>query len=171
MLKQLADKYRNAFFLWSLHKNPEVRQIVLSELTEKPENLMLTESFSYQTMVYLLRKAYIIMTDSGGVQEEASTFHKPLIILRETTERPEVVENGIGFLVGSDEKKIIKKFSSIYEDNKLYDNIAHTTNPFGDGKASERIRRFFMLDEIKRFIENFPSSSEETLNIGGKIDV
>lgn len=170
-IKQLADKYRNAFFLWSLHKNPEVRQIVLSELTEKPENLMLTESFSYQTMVYLLRKAYIIMTDSGGVQEEASTFHKPLIILRETTERPEVVENGIGFLVGSDEKKIIKKFSSIYEDNKLYDNIAHTTNPFGDGKASERIHRFFMLDEIKRFIENFPSSSEETLNIGGKIDV
>lgn len=170
-IKQLADKYRNTLFLWSLHKNPEVRQIILSELAERPENLIIAESFSYQTTVYLLRKAYIIMTDSGGIQEEAPTFNKPLIILRETTERPEVVKNGIGFLVGSDEKKIIRNFSSIYEDHKFYDNIAHTTNPFGDGKASERIYRFFMLDEVKRFIENFPASSEETMNIGGKIDV
>jgi UDP-N-acetylglucosamine 2-epimerase (non-hydrolysing) len=170
-VKKLAEKYNDALFLWSLHKNPDVRKIIFKEIHEDLDNLVLAESFSYQTMVYLLMKSHIILTDSGGIQEEAPTFKKPLIVLRDTTERQETIESGIGFLVGSNEQKIMDVFTSLYEDNKFYDKVTNISNPFGDGRASERIVQFLMRDDVKQFIKNYSSTPEENLNVRGMVNV
>lgn len=170
-VKHLAKKYNDALFLWSLHKNPDVRKIIFKEIHEDLDNLVLAESFSYQTMVYLLMKSHIILTDSGGIQEEAPTFKKPLIVLRDTTERQETIESGIGFLVGSNEQKIINVFTSLYEDKKFYDKVTNISNPFGDGKASERIAQFLTRKDVKKFVKNYSSSPEGNLNVRGMINV
>jgi len=165
----LSERYKDILFLWSLHKNPEVRNIVLEELTNKPENIVFTEALSYQTMIYLMKRSHIIMTDSGGIQEEAPTFGKPVMILRDTTERLEIVDAGIGYLVGNDEERIIEVFSRIYEDEDAYKAISKISNPFGDGKASERILEFLMLDNVRAFIKEYSSSYMEILDLPNKL--
>jgi UDP-N-acetylglucosamine 2-epimerase (non-hydrolysing) len=162
-VKQLARRYKDSVFIWSLHKNVNVRNIVLEIMKTRPKNLFISEAFSYETMVYLLRKSTILMTDSGGVQEEAPTFGKPVIILRDTTERPEVIQAGFGFLAGSREEKIIDVFTQIYHDATIHKRLAKKQNPFGDGKASERIHQYLMLDRVQTFIKNYPLSSEDSL--------
>jgi UDP-N-acetylglucosamine 2-epimerase len=162
-VKQIARRYKDAIFLWSLHKNVNVRNIVLEIMKTRPKNLFISEAFSYETMVYLLKKSTILMTDSGGVQEEAPAFGKPVIILRDTTERPEVIHAGFGFLAGSSEGKIVDLFSQIYRDGTIHERLAKKRNPFGDGKASERIHQYLMLDRVQAFIKNYPLSSEDSL--------
>lgn len=164
-IRFLSERYKDVLFLWPLHKNPEVREIVLEELMNRQENIVFTEALSYQTMIYLMKRSHILMTDSGGIQEEASTFGKPVLILRDTTERPEVVDAGIGFIVGKDKERITEVFSQFYEDEDIYRAISKISNPFGDGKASEKILQFLMLDNIKDFIKWYPSSYMEVLNI------
>ena len=92
----------------------------------------------------------------------------PVLILRETTERPEIVHNGLGFLVGTDEEKIISSFDLIYEDRSLYEGFSLKTNPFGDGKACERLLHFLNIDEVQAFIKDYPHSSERALHIKEK---
>ncbi|GAB4406522.1 MAG: UDP-N-acetylglucosamine 2-epimerase (non-hydrolyzing) [Thermodesulfovibrionales bacterium] len=164
-IRLLSERYRDVLFLWPLHKNPEVREIVLEELMNRQENIVFTEALSYQTMIYLMERSYVLMTDSGGIQEEAPAFGRPVMILRDTTERPEVVDAGIGFIVGSDEARIIGVFSQFYEDENICRGISKMSNPFGDGKASERILRFLMLDNVRAFIKEYPSSYMEALDI------
>ncbi len=164
-IRFLSERYKDVLFLWPLHKNPEVREIVLEELMNRQENIVFTEALSYQTMIYLMKRSHVLMTDSGGIQEEASTFGKPVLILRDTTERPEVVDAGIGFIVGKDKERITEVFSQFYEDEDIYRAISKISNPFGDGKASEKILQFLMLDNIKDFIKWYPSSYMEVLNI------
>lgn len=108
------------------------------------------------------------MTDSGGVQEEAPAFGKPVIILRDTTERPEVIQAGFGFLAGCSEEKIIQIFTRIYNDTAIHKRLSRKPNPFGDGKASERIHQFLQLGRVRSFIKNYPSSAEDTLWEKGK---
>jgi UDP-N-acetylglucosamine 2-epimerase (non-hydrolysing) len=162
-VKQLAQRYKDTIFLWSLHKNVNVRNIVLEIMKTRPRNLFVAEAFSYETMVYLLKKSTLLMTDSGGIQEEAPAFGKPVIILRDITERPEVILAGFGFLAGSNEKKIIDVFTQIYSDTTIHERLSKKKNPFGDGKASERIHQFLMLDRVQSFLKNYPSSSEDSL--------
>jgi len=133
----------------------------------KPKNIVFTEPLSYQTMLYLMEKAHVLMTDSGGIQEEASAFGKPVIILRDNTERPEIVEAGIGFLVGHNKDRIIETFSRLYGDEDACRAISRISNIFGDGKASERILQFLMLDNVRAFINEYPSSCMEVLDIPG----
>jgi UDP-N-acetylglucosamine 2-epimerase len=162
-VKQLARTYKDTIFLWSLHKNINVRNIVLEVMKARPKNLFISEALSYETMVYLMKQSAVLMTDSGGVQEEAPAFGKPVIILRDTTERPEVIDAGFGFLAGSSEQKIINVFTRIYRDKAIHARLSKKQNPFGDGKASERIHQFLMLDRVQSFIKNYPSSAEELL--------
>lgn len=162
-VKHLARKYKDVIFLWSLHKNINVRNIVLEVMKTRPKNLILAEAFSYETMVYLLRRSSVLMTDSGGVQEEAPAFGKPVIILRDTTERPEVIQSGFGFLAGSNEGDIIDCFTQIYRDKMIHERLAKRPNPFGDGKASERIHNYLLLDRVQSFIKKYPLSSEDLL--------
>jgi UDP-N-acetylglucosamine 2-epimerase len=152
----LSRKYQDILFIWPLHKNPDVRKVVFNEIDRHSVNIILTEPLSYQTTVYLMRQAFIIMTDSGGIQEEAPTFKKPILILRESTERPEVIEAGVGFLTGPDTHKIIDTFQQLYHDRKFYLKVAKKQNPFGDGKASNRILKFFQRKDIQNFIEHYP---------------
>ncbi len=158
-LIQLAASYKDTIFLWPLHKNPAVREIVSVEMKDKPENIILTETLSYQTMIYLMKNSHIIMTDSGGIQEEAPTFSKPVMILREDTERQEVIDSGFGFLVGSDKNRIVEVFASLYNDAGIHETLSKIPNPFGDGLASERILQCLMRSDIKSFIETYNSLS------------
>jgi UDP-N-acetylglucosamine 2-epimerase len=157
-VKHLAKGHPDTFFLWPLHKNPRVREVVSVEMADRPENIVITETLSYQAIIYLMKKSFIIMTDSGGIQEEAPTFGKPVMILRNSTERPEVLDAGIGFLVGSDKDKITEVFSRLYHDNALRETIAGIPSPFGDGNASEKVLQFLLRDEIRSFVENYDSS-------------
>ncbi len=169
-LKHLAYMNGDIRFVWPLHKNPKVREIVDEEMAERPENIILMETLSYQSLLYLMKKSYIIMTDSGGIQEEVPTFGKPVIILRDTTERSEVIDAGIGFLVGCDEKKIIDVFSRLDNDKDIRKTIADIPNPFGDGSASERIYQFLKRDDVQSFIMNYNSSGRRFV-LGSKIEI
>lgn len=168
---RLARRYGDLLFLWSLHKNPDVRKIVFDEFREKkPENIVLAEPLSYQAMVYLMKTAHIIMTDSGGIQEEAPSFGKPVILMREQTERPEAITAGISFLAGRGEENITRTFERLHEDPALQSRIREAAkgenkNPFGDGRAAERIRGFLMLDEVRCFIEGYPGTAESVLDV------
>lgn len=161
----LAVKYNKFLFVWPLHKNPDVRKVVLKEINKRMENILVTEALSYPATVYLMRKSFIIMTDSGGIQEEAPTFKCPILVLRESTERPEVIESGIGFLTGADEKKILSVFSKLCDDKNFYRSVTGVKNPFGDGKSSERILKFFLNKDVKNFISGYPGSFDRALKI------
>lgn len=171
VVKSLGERYKDALFLWPLHMNPEVRNMIQGEMNGRPSNIFLTEAFTYPTMVYLMKEAFFIMTDSGGIQEEASTIGKNVIILRESTERPEVLESGYGFLTESDEGKIIEVFGELYTDKKSNKVLEKRSNPFGDGKASDRILGFLQLKEVQSFIANYPASAERVLDFPADIHV
>ena len=109
------------------------------------------------------------MSDSGGIQEEAATIGKPVIILRESTERPEVLESGYGFLTEDDYNKITDVFGKLYANNNGYEDLAQKPNPFGDGRASERILNFLQLGEIQTFIQNYPKSAEDVLHFQDRV--
>lgn len=158
----LSRNYFECNFIWLLHKNPRVRDIVLSETDDKPDNFILTEAVGYETLVYLMKKSHIIMTDSGGIQEEAPTFGVPVIVLRDSTERPELVENGNGLVIGKDvpEDKIIAYMTRLLNDHDYYNSFARAGNPFGDGKTSERIATLLRSPEIKKFLNDYPESAE-----------
>lgn len=134
----LAEKYPDIQFVLPLHMNPMVRQPLLEILSNK-KNVHLIEPQDYLPFVYLMTKSKIILTDSGGIQEEAPSLGKPVLVMRDTTERPEAVEAGTVKLVGSDSDKIVKKCTELLENEDSYRKMAEANNPYGDGKASSRI--------------------------------
>lgn len=109
------------------------------------------------------------MSDSGGIQEEASTIGKPVIILRESTERPEVLESGYGFLKEDNSIKITDIFRKLHAIDNGYEDLARMPKPFGDGRASERILDFLRLEEVRAFIENYPATAEDILDYKAKV--
>jgi len=137
-IKTLAEKFPQAQFVYPVHLNPNVRKPVHS-LLGKQENIHLLKPLSYLPFVALMQRSTIILTDSGGIQEEAPSLGKPVLVMRETTERPEAVEMGTVKLVGTNKEKIIDNVSKLMTDKKAYKAMANTVNPYGDGKATGRI--------------------------------
>ena len=140
-IKLLASKYLDFNFVYPVHLNPNV-QMPVNNLIGGIENVKLIAPLSYPDFVYAMSKSYIILTDSGGVQEEAPGLGKPVLVMRDTTERPEAVEMGTVKLVGTDPGEIIQWTSKLIDNKKEYDRMAKAVNPYGDGKASMRIVSF-----------------------------
>lgn len=143
-IKNLAEKYSNVDFVYPMHLNPNVRKPVLEILGKGESNVFLIEPLQYLPFVYMMEKSYLILTDSGGVQEEAPGLGKPVLVMRDTTERPEAVDAGTVILVGTDQKKIEDGVTLLLENEDLYSKMSQAQNPYGDGHACERIVEFLM---------------------------
>lgn len=138
-IKHLSEKYPDVDFVYPVHLNPNVRKPVF-DILASIENVFLIEPLSYLPFVFMMEKSHLLLTDSGGVQEEAPGLGKPVLVMRNTTERPEAVDAGTVILVGTDKDKIINGVSDLLENkNGLYDRMAHAVNPYGDGKACGRV--------------------------------
>lgn len=137
-IKEIALKYSDVQVVYPVHLNPNVKGPV-NEILGNFENIKLINPLSYPAFVWLMNKSYLILTDSGGVQEEAPSLGKPVLVMRDTTERPEAVEAGTVVLVGTDKNKIIKECERILDDEILYKERCSLHNPYGDGKACKRI--------------------------------
>jgi len=134
----LSERFADTAFIYPVHLNPHVREPVLRLLGNR-KNIHLIEPLSYLSFVALMDRATIILTDSGGIQEEAPSLGKPVLVMREFTERPEAVEAGVTKLVGTDTRKIVENVSDLLTNPKTYAAMSHKINPYGDGKAAERI--------------------------------
>ena len=145
-LKEIAENNSDIDIVYPVHLNPNVQKPV-KEMLSSIENIYLIEPLQYEIFIYLMSGAYIIITDSGGIQEEAPSLGKPVLVMRDTTERPEAVEAGTVKLVGTNKEKIIKETQRLLDDKKAYDAMSKAHNPYGDGKASERIVQF--LKEVE----------------------
>jgi UDP-N-acetylglucosamine 2-epimerase (non-hydrolysing) len=137
-LKILAENNPNINILYPVHLNPNVRNPV-NELLSNIRNIQLVEPFQYEEFIYLMRKSYLILTDSGGIQEEAPNLGKPVLVMRDATERPEAVEAGTVKLVGSDQESIVKEVQTLLDDSNEYQIMSKAHNPYGDGCASQKI--------------------------------
>lgn len=137
----LAHKYPKVDFVYPVHSNPNVRKVI-SEVFDKTEslsNLKFIEPLDYVEFVTMMAKSTLILTDSGGIQEEAPGLGKPVLVMRDTTERPEAVDAGTVKLVGTDKDKIINEVSRLLDDEVWYHQMSHAVNPYGDGHACQRI--------------------------------
>jgi UDP-N-acetylglucosamine 2-epimerase (non-hydrolysing) len=124
-------------FVIPIHRNPVVRESILPAV-EGLDNVIVTEPLAYGSFARLIDRADLILTDSGGIQEEAPSRGKPVLVLRDTTERPEAVTAGTVDIVGTDEDVIVRKATALLTDKALYDRMARAVNPYGDGRAAER---------------------------------
>ena len=140
-IKELAECYHDVDFVYPMHLNPNVRKPIHDIFSGKKaiRNVYFIEPLDYLPFVYLMNKAYLVLTDSGGIQEEAPSLGKPVLVMRDTTERPEAVDAGTVRLVGTDQVLIVSEVSRLLFDNELYACMARANNPYGDGNACERI--------------------------------
>ena len=140
-IKTLAEQYPDVDFVYPMHMNPNVRKPISLVFGEngKHSNTFFIEPLDYLCFVFLMEKAYIVLTDSGGIQEEAPGLGKPVLVMRNTTERPEAVTAGTVKLVGTDYDTIVRSVSQLFESEKEYASMSQAVNPYGDGKASQRI--------------------------------
>ena len=138
-IKHLAEQYKDVDFVYPMHLNPNVRKPVLEILGEGADNVFLIEPLDYLPFVYMMQHSTLILTDSGGVQEEAPGLGKPVLVMRDTTERPEAVEAGTVLLVGTNREKIEQGVSQLLDDADTYRRMSEAVNPYGDGLACERI--------------------------------
>lgn len=137
-IQELASKYRRVHFVYPVHLNPNVQNPVRSIL-EGLSNVHLVAPLDYEPFVYLLKHSYLVLTDSGGIQEEAPSLGKPVLVMRDLTERPEAVDAGTVELVGANKARIIAGVSRLIDDKDHYAKMSHAHNPYGDGKACDRI--------------------------------
>lgn len=144
-MKDLSEKYPGVDFIYPMHLNPNVRKPiheVFGEDLTAYQNFFFIEPLQYLEFVYLMEKSTVVLTDSGGIQEEAPGLGKPVLVMRNTTERPEALDAGTVKLVGTDYNLIVNEVSRLLEDHAYYNQMSHAVNPYGDGKASGRILRF-----------------------------
>jgi UDP-N-acetylglucosamine 2-epimerase (non-hydrolysing) len=153
-LAKIADR-NDVQLVYPVHPNPNVQDPVQRHLKGHPR-VLLIEPQSYVPFVDLMRRAYLLITDSGGVQEEGPSLGKPILVLREKTERPEAVAAGTVKLVGTDERRIVAETTALLEDRQAYDRMARTHNPYGDGNASARI-----AERIHAFLSRAPHQQPE----------
>ncbi|MCC6157803.1 MAG: UDP-N-acetylglucosamine 2-epimerase (non-hydrolyzing) [Deltaproteobacteria bacterium] len=137
-MRAIAEMFPACALVYPVHLNPNVREPVF-EILSGAANIHLVEPLDYEPFVHLMKKAHIILTDSGGVQEEAPSLGKPVLVMREKTERPEGIEAGTVRLVGNDGTKIVSEVSRLLDDADAYRAMAEAKNPYGDGRASKRI--------------------------------
>lgn len=141
-LKDLVEKYSNVDFVYPMHLNPNVRKPIHEVFGDNLKvygNMFFIEPLEYLAFVYLMEKSAIVLTDSGGIQEEAPGLGKPVLVMRDTTERPEALEAGTVRLVGTDYNKIMSGVSVLLEDKERYQEMSRAVNPYGDGRACDRI--------------------------------
>jgi len=156
-LKEILHKFKDIYLIFPMHPNPLIKEQFMPLLGSE-ERVFIIPPVDYKTMVYLISKSYLILTDSGGIQEEAPSLGKPVLVLREVTERPEAVKAGTVKLVGTDKEKIIKEVSNLINNEELYKKMASAINPYGDGKASLRI--FESLKYYFGLSNSFPEEYE-----------
>ncbi len=137
-IKKLASLYPDIHFIYPVHLNPNVIKPVY-EILDNTNNIHLIDPLEYVSFVYLLQNSYLVLTDSGGIQEEAPSLGKPVLVMRDVTERPEGIESGTVELVGSNYDNIVKGVSRLLDDKNHYQTMSCAQNPYGDGLASERI--------------------------------
>ena len=147
---QLARRDDTAI-IFPIHPNPEVAEVMRPMLGNIP-NISLIEPLDYPNFVKMMEAADLILTDSGGVQEEAPSFHTPVLVMRDTTERPEAIESGVAQLVGTDEDRIIASANQLLDDSNKYQAVAEAGNPFGDGSAAKRIVDILESNHSKRMV-------------------
>lgn len=153
-IKDLKNKYPKVDFVYPMHLNPNVRKPIYEIFGEDLSNLgnmFFIEPLQYIEFVYLMEKATIVLTDSGGIQEEAPSLGKPVLVMRDTTERPEALSSGTVHLVCTDYNKIMTEVSSLLDDMDIYEKMSKAVNPYGDGKACERIVKAIIGDEIEKY--------------------
>jgi UDP-N-acetylglucosamine 2-epimerase (non-hydrolysing) len=140
-LKSIAKENPGIDIIYPVHLNPNVQKPV-KEILSDIKNVYLIKPLQYPEFVYLMSKSYLIITDSGGIQEEAPSLGKPVLVMRDITERPEALEAGTVKLVGTDKRVIAKEVQKLIEDKALYEQMSKVHNPYGDGEASMRIIEF-----------------------------
>ncbi len=140
-LKEIAKKFEDVEIVYPVHLNPKVQKPVYDLLGDL-DNIKLIDPLAYPEFVWLMDKSHLVITDSGGVQEEAPSLGKPVLVMRDTTERPEAVEAGTVILVGTDKDKIVSEASSLLTDEGKYKTMSKLHNPYGDGNACKRIVEF-----------------------------
>ena len=150
-IKDLTLKYPNVDFVYPMHLNPNVRNPIHEVFGEKLEylsNIFFIEPLQYLEFVFLMEKSSIVLTDSGGIQEEAPGLGKPVLVMRDTTERPEALESGTVHLVGTNHDHIVKEVSILLENPDAYEKMSKAVNPYGDGKACDRMVSFFRRNDV-----------------------
>lgn len=152
-MKDLSEKYKDVDFVYPMHLNPNVRKSIHEVFGEnlKQPNFFFIEPLQYIEFVYLMEKSTIVLTDSGGIQEEAPALGKPVLVMRDTTERPEALAYGTVHLVGTDYDKIISEVSMLLEDINAYDKMSKAVNPYGDGNACNRIVRILNDENVDQY--------------------
>ena len=165
-MKDLSEKYPEVDFVYPMHLNPNVRkpiaevfgeEVMKKTVNSKPStvnkypNFFFIEPLQYLEFVYLMEKSTVVLTDSGGIQEEAPGLGKPVLVMRDTTERPEALDAGTVKLVGTDHDLIVSEVSKLLEDTNYYDKMSKAVNPYGDGKACSRIVRALNGETVDRY--------------------
>ena len=152
-MKDLSEKYPDVDFVYPMHLNPNVRkpihQVFGEDLTRP--NFFFIEPLQYLEFVYLMEKSTVVLTDSGGIQEEAPGLGKPVLVMRDTTERPEALKSGTVHLVGTNHNLIVSEVSMLLDDPVAYEKMSKAVNPYGDGKACSRIVRALNEEEVDRY--------------------
>lgn len=144
-IKKLSQVYVKTHFIYPVHLNPNIKNTVFSILGNIP-NIHLIEPLDYEPLVYLLKHTYLVLTDSGGIQEEAPSFGKPVLLMRNVTERPEGVDAGVVILVGANRVKIFNEVSKLLNDDNLYQKMSKISNPYGNGNTSKTIVKSLLRD-------------------------
>jgi UDP-N-acetylglucosamine 2-epimerase (non-hydrolysing) len=139
-LNDLALSFPDVHFVYPVHLNPNVQDPIISTLSHL-SNIHLVEPLEYEPFLYLLKYCYLVLTDSGGIQEEAPSLSKPVVVMRDTTERPEGLEAGTALLVGSNKDKIFSAVSELLNREDAYKKMAYAHNPYGNGHACETIAK------------------------------
>jgi len=137
-LKEIAEKRDDVIIVYPVHLKPNVQESVKSILNEQ-RNVYLIDPLEYEPFVFLMSNAHLVLTDSGGIQEEAPSLGKPVLVLRNTTERPEGIEAGTVKLVGTDRDKIVSSTLELLNNQGLYETMSKSVNPYGDGRAAKKI--------------------------------
>ena len=153
-MKDLSEKYPDVDFVYPMHLNPNVRKPiheVFGEDLTKYENFFFIEPLQYLEFVFLMEKSTVVLTDSGGIQEEAPGLGKPVLVMRDTTERPEALKSGTVHLVGTNHDLIVSEVSTLLDDAEAYECMSKAVNPYGDGKACDRIVRVLKGETVERY--------------------
>ena len=147
-VKEIVQKFEDeVYFVYPVHLNPNVQNPVRSMLSGI-DNVLLTEPLEYLPFVHLMKKAYLVLTDSGGLQEEAPSLGKPVLVMRETTERPEGVQAGCVEVIGTDTQRIVRKVTQRLENKRKYQRMAKAKNPYGNGTAAQKIVKRMLKEAI-----------------------
>jgi len=143
-IHELATTFTNMMFVYPVHLNPKAR-VSAYERLQKVDNVFLTKPLEYESFIYLLKNCFLVLTDSGGIQEEAPSFGKPVLLMRDSTERPEAVIAGTVNIIGSNQDRIVQAVSNLINNSELYKKMSLSINPYGDGTASRKISNILKI--------------------------